>query len=173
MSVSASAAANPPSHAPDGSQFGSRLVVAPPSRAARNNAGRSAASPGWRKKLPTWTCRARLEQRGRHVGRPRVRDRAHRGEDRAVGAVAEHDRRAGGPARARPGRPTRPRHARASASSVNRPSASSPTTPTIATRSPSRAAPHAVIADELPIVSRMPSTSRSAWPNDGDAGPGR
>ena len=55
----------------------------------------------------------------------------------------------------------------ASASSVNRPSASSPTTPTRLTRSPSRAAPHAVIADELPMVSRIPSTNRSACPKTG------
>ena len=50
----------------------------------------------------------------------------------------------------------------ASASSMNRPSASSPTTPTMLTRRPSRAAPHAVIADELPIDRRMASTIRSA-----------
>src|SRR4029079_5936419 len=46
MSVAASAAANPPSHAPDGSQFGSTLVVAPLSRAGRDNPGRSAGAPG-------------------------------------------------------------------------------------------------------------------------------
>ena len=40
----------------------------------------------------------------------------------------------------------------ASSSSMNRPSASSPTTPANATRSPSRAAPQAKIADELPTV---------------------
>ena len=60
----------------------------------------------------------------------------------------------------------------ASASSTNRPSASSPTTPTIATRRPSRAAPQAVIADELPSVSRTPSTNRSACAERGDADPG-
>ena len=47
------------------------------------------------------------------------------------------------------------------ASSMNRPSASSPTTPENATRSPSRAAPHAKIADELPTVIRIESTTRS------------
>ena len=35
------------------------------------------------------------------------------------------------------------------------------------TASPSRAAPQAVIAHELPMVSRTPSTKRSAWPNAG------
>ncbi len=55
----------------------------------------------------------------------------------------------------------------ASASSMYRPRASSPTTPTRLTVNPSRAAPHAVIADELPMVSRIPSTNRSAWPNTG------
>ena len=53
------------------------------------------------------------------------------------------------------------------ASSMNRPSASSPTTPENATRSPSRAAPHAKIADELPTVIRIESTTRSTSPKMG------
>ena len=48
-----------------------------------------------------------------------------------------------------------------SASSMNRPNGSSPTTPKKATRSWSRAAPQAKIADELPTVMWMDRTTRS------------
>src|SRR2546425_6644617 len=60
-----------------------------------------------------------------------------------------------------------------SSSRMNRPKRSSPTTPTRATRSPRRAAPHAKIAPEPPIVSRASSTKRSACPNAGMTSPPR
>src|SRR5215510_3568306 len=52
-------------------------------------------------------------------------------------------------------------------SSMKRPKTSSPQTPINATLSPSRAAPHAKIAEEDPIVSAAESTSFSACPNSG------
>ena len=83
-SASAAAAAKPPSHASAGSQLGSRLVVAPPSRAARNRPGSSAARPGWRKKLPTWRWRARASSARARRPRAASADRAQRREDRPI-----------------------------------------------------------------------------------------
>src|SRR6056297_3798492 len=53
------------------------------------------------------------------------------------------------------------------ASSMKRPNASSPTTPTNAVRRPSRAAAHAMIAEEEPIVRSAASTIFSVWPKRG------
>ena len=107
------------------------------------------------------------EQRRRHVARPDVGDRAPRGQDRAVRAVAQDHGRAGRPAGRDPARGDvhaaprqRVEHEPAQRVVADHARPGRP-------RSPSRAAPQAVIADELPIVSRMPSTNRSAWPNTG------
>ena len=54
---------------------------------------------------------------------------------------------------------------------MNVPNRSSPTTPANATRRPSRAAPHARIAPDPPIVRVACSTSRSACPNAGSTSP--
>ena len=125
-------------------------------RGPRRTAPAAGRRPGpWRKNAPEWTWRARAtEARRDRVDVERV-DRA-----RAPSASPGPSRWSGSRSRrsAEPGRrrtPTTSMPRAASASSMNRPSASSPTTPTNATRSPSRAAPHAKIADELPTVSRI------------------
>ncbi len=52
---------------------------------------------------------------------------------------------------------------------TNVPSRSLPITPTIAVGTPSRAVPHAVIADELPSATVVRRTSVSVWSNTGGA----
>ena len=74
----------------------------PGARRPEQRRGAPPARPGWRKRLPTWRWRARAEQRVGDVGRARVGDRAQRGEDRAIRAVAEDDRGAGRPSRGDP-----------------------------------------------------------------------
>src|SRR5437868_9037301 len=56
---------------------------------------------------------------------------------------------------------------------MKRPNSSSPITATIAVRSPRRAAPHAAIAPEPPIVRSAESISRSACPKAGSTPPPR
>ena len=58
-------------------------------------------------------------------------------------------------------------------SSMKRPKMSAPHTPTKATFNPRRAAPHAKIAEEEPMVSAAESTNFSTCPNEGTTSPVR
>ena len=66
-------------------------------------------APAGGSSCPTWTCRARASSAARDVGRADVGDRAHRGQDRAVRAVAQDHGGAGRLGPAPPGTRTRPR----------------------------------------------------------------
>ena len=56
---------------------------------------------------------------------------------------------------------------------MNSPNRSLPTIPMNATFNPSRAAPHANIAEELPMVNSAWSINFSTWPNSGRTSPDR
>jgi hypothetical protein len=148
-----SSSRTPPSHASSGSQFVSNDVV---------HAGRAGpfeeAGSGQRASLDR-----RGSSRPNAGARPSTRPpgarptssaavRPDRRQDRSVRARRSDDGRPGreitGRRRTLQRRPRVP----ASSSSMKRPNGSSPTTPWNATRRPSRAAPQAKIADELPTV---------------------
>ena len=103
--------------------------------------------------------------RRRHLIGSQRRDRARQRQHRPVAALHRGDGDPGGRGRLDGAAGARRRRGSAISPSMNRPNSSSPTTPTKAVRSPSRAAPQAVIEAEPPTVSSIPETSFSRCPN--------
>ena len=107
-------------------------------------------------------------QVGRDVlGRQRA-DGAQRGQDRPVVTARQDHRRARRHRRVHAARRSRPRRVPARRDSTSRPARRRPRRRRTRSARPSRAAPHAMIDDEPPMVSRISRTSVSTWPNTGD-----
>ncbi len=137
-----------------GSKLPSTDVESPAARARAKSAGASFHSADCRNQLPMCTCEAPSKEVGTVV-RGGVADRSHRRQDRAVAVgsgVRCVDAPVGRDESTRTCDTSSPR--RWSSRRMKSPNSSPPTTPTMVVGTPAAAAPHAVIAEELPIAAR-------------------